>query len=163
MHLCSCVPFQAEYYYMFSRGALTSLSVLEPLMHLPWLTTTITPLLPIGTSYLRLCEITVKVLPYNAFPGLLNQMVWGLIGTFYRGYPLTCWWVQHHQQALILIEFITNHPTETQVSLINDAFHDEHMFLVSIDEPLYSSILLFLRTHKFKPLLTHDNQRHICP
>ena len=42
-----------------------TLHVLEPLMHLPWFTTAIKPLLPTKTSYLPLCEIEVKELPYN--------------------------------------------------------------------------------------------------
>jgi len=62
--------------------------VLEPLMHLPWLTAAVTPLLPTELSYLPLCEIAVKALPYDQLLGLLHQMVWGLIGNSYRGNPL---------------------------------------------------------------------------
>jgi len=49
--------------------------VFEPLMHLPWLAAAITPLLPTETSYLPLCEIVVKALPYNPLLGLLHQTV----------------------------------------------------------------------------------------
>ena len=60
-----------------------TLSVLEPLMHLPWLTAVVTPLVPTGTSYLPLCEIAIKALLYDPLLGLLNQTLWGLIGTSY--------------------------------------------------------------------------------
>lgn len=43
-----------------------------------------------------------QVIMYNPLLGLLQQTVWGLVGTSYRGDPLTCCWVQHHQQWLIV-------------------------------------------------------------
>jgi len=73
------------------------LHLLEPIMQLPWLTAALTPLLQMELSYLPLCEITVKALPYDPLLWFLHQMVWGLIGTSYSGDPLTCWWVQHRQ------------------------------------------------------------------
>jgi len=76
--------------------------VLEPLMHLPWLTAYVTPLLPKGTSYLPLRTIVVKPIPYDPLLGLLHQTIWGLGGTSYWRDPLTCWRVQHHQHNLIL-------------------------------------------------------------
>ena len=39
----------------------------------------------------------VKALPYDPLLGLLHQIVWGLIGTSYRGDTWTCWRVQHCQ------------------------------------------------------------------
>ena len=62
--------------------------VLEPLKLIPWLTASVTPLLLTKLSYLPLCDIAVKALPYDPLLGLLHQIVWGLIGTSYRGDPL---------------------------------------------------------------------------
>jgi len=72
--------------------------VLEPLMHLLWLTPVVTSLLPTELSYLPMWKIAVKALLYDPFLGLLHQTVWGIIATSYQGDPLTCWWVQHRQQ-----------------------------------------------------------------
>ena len=52
-----------------------TLHVLEPLIHLPLLTTVVTPLLLIDLSYLPLCDIAVKALPYDPLLGLLHQTV----------------------------------------------------------------------------------------
>lgn len=49
--------------------------VLEPFMHLPWLTTYVTSLLPTKLSYLPMCEIAVRELPYDPLLRLLHQMV----------------------------------------------------------------------------------------
>jgi len=79
-----------------SRGCTHSpFRVLEPFMHLLWLTTLVTPLLPTSTSYLPLCATAVKATPYKPLLGLLYQTVWGLFRTSYWGDPLTFWWVQH--------------------------------------------------------------------
>lgn len=75
-------------------------SVLEPLMHLPCVVVAVTPLLPTETSYLPLCETTVKEISYDPLLGLLHWTVWGLIETSYWGDPLTCWQVQQCQQLL---------------------------------------------------------------
>ena len=57
--------------------------------HTPSLTHYIvTALLLTELYYLPLCGITIKALPYDLLLGLLHQMVWGLIGTSYRGDPL---------------------------------------------------------------------------
>ena len=58
--------------------------MLEPLIHLPWLNAEVTPLVLTELSYLPLCEIVVKELPYDPLLGLLHQTIWGLIGTSYR-------------------------------------------------------------------------------
>ena len=71
-----------------SPSPSSPLKVLEPLILIPWLTATITPFLLTELSYFPLCNIVVKALPYNPLLGLLHQMVWGLIGTSYWGYPL---------------------------------------------------------------------------
>lgn len=65
--------------------------VLGPFMELPWLATHGTPLLPTRACYLPLCATAVKVIPYDPLLGLVHQTVWGLVGTSYRGDPLTCW------------------------------------------------------------------------
>ena len=62
--------------------------VLEPLIQLPWLTASITCLLLTELSYLPPWDIALKALPYDPLLGLLHQIVWGLIGTSYRGDPL---------------------------------------------------------------------------
>jgi len=49
--------------------------VLEPLMHLPWPTASVTPLLPTELFYLPHCEIAIKALLYESLLGLLNQMI----------------------------------------------------------------------------------------
>ncbi len=63
--------------------------LLQHLIHLPWLTVIATPFLLTELSYLPLCNIAVKELPYDPLLGLLHQTVWGITGTSYRGDPLS--------------------------------------------------------------------------
>lgn len=94
--LPSCVFTQV------SKGRTHStFRVLKPFMHLPCLSAHVTPLLPTRTSYLPLHATAVKVIPYDPLMRLLYQAVQGLVGTSYRGYPMTCWQIQHCQHIPI--------------------------------------------------------------
>jgi len=82
--MCS---FQDVYYYELLRGALPfHLRVLEPPMHHTWLFAGSHTFSHPKLSYLPMRATTVKALHYH--PGLLLQMVWGLVATSYQGDPL---------------------------------------------------------------------------
>jgi len=72
------IPFNLELTFTFPP-----FEVLEPLILIPWLTASVTLLLLTQLSYLPLWDIAVNPLPYDPLLGLLNQMIWVLIGTSY--------------------------------------------------------------------------------
>ena len=60
------------------------------------------------------------------------------------------------KKGLVLAELISDLPTRTQDTPINDALPDEHLFAITTDDPWYGDILTYLRTQKFALHLDHD-------
>ena len=60
------------------------------------------------------------------------------------------------KKGLVLAELISDLPTQTQDTPINDALPHEHFFAITTDDPWYSDILTYLRTQKFSLHLDRD-------
>jgi hypothetical protein len=53
------------------------------------------------------------------------------------------------KKALILAELVTAFPSDTTSAPINTDFPDEHLFYITLDDPWYDDLLVYLRTQKF--------------
>jgi hypothetical protein len=70
------------------------------------------------------------------------------------------------KKALILAELVTTFPSDNTNSPINTDFPDEHLFYITLDDPSYGDLLVYLQTQKFGNHLSRDDRcciRHQAP
>jgi hypothetical protein len=51
--------------------------------------------------------------------------------------------------------------SDTTSAPINTDFPDEHLFYITLDDPWYDDLLVYLRTQNFGNHLSRDDRRHI--
>jgi hypothetical protein len=52
-------------------------------------------------------------------------------------------------------------PWEDEETIIMDSFLDEHLFLITSNDPWYGDILIYLQTLNFSPHYSWDDRRRI--
>ena len=108
--------------------------------------------------YILMCSTKV-VIDSNPMAFLLSHRI--LNGKY------ACWFVilqefdlefvtPKSKKGLVLAELISDFPTWTQDTPINDALPDEHLFSITTDDPWYGDILTYLQTQNFTLHLDHD-------
>jgi hypothetical protein len=65
------------------------------------------------------------------------------------------------KKPLVLAEFNSDFPSDTKGTLVNTNFLDEHMFIISSDDPWYHDVFIYLHSQKFGPHLSRDDHWHI--
>jgi hypothetical protein len=65
------------------------------------------------------------------------------------------------RKALVLTELVTALPCDTTSSPINTDFPNEHLFYITLDDPWYNDLLVYLRTQKLGNHLSRDDHRRI--
>jgi hypothetical protein len=53
------------------------------------------------------------------------------------------------KKSLVLAELVTAFPSDITSAPINTNFPDEHLFYITLDDPWYDDLLIYLRTQKF--------------
>jgi hypothetical protein len=113
--------------------------------------------------YILLCTTKV-VADSNPMQYLLSH--WQVNDKFAR-------WIVIHQEhklkfstpkskkALILAELIMALPSDTTSTPVNTDFPDEHLFYITLDDPWYGDLLIYLRTQKFGNHLSRDDRQRI--
>ena len=64
-------------------------------------------------------------------------------------------------KALILGTFMTDLPPLTMSPPPKDNLPDDFLFIISMEDPWYGDILLYLQTNKFATHLNREDRRHI--
>ena len=64
-------------------------------------------------------------------------------------------------KALALAMLMTDLPPLTTSPLLNDDLRDDFLFVISIEDPWYGDILLYLRTQNFTAHLNREDRRRI--
>ena len=65
------------------------------------------------------------------------------------------------KKSLVFAELMCDLPCASIESEPNDLFSDEFMFLISITDPWYGYLLIYLQTKHFQPHLSRNDRRHI--
>jgi hypothetical protein len=65
------------------------------------------------------------------------------------------------KKALVLVELVTTLPSDTTSAPVNTDFPDEHLFYITLDDPWYNDLLVYLRTQNFGNHLSRDDRRRI--
>jgi hypothetical protein len=55
------------------------------------------------------------------------------------------------KKYLVFTELMLEFPVENEEREMTDSFPDEHIFLISLSDPWYGDILIYLQTLKFPP------------
>jgi hypothetical protein len=55
------------------------------------------------------------------------------------------------KKSLVFTELMLEFPVENEEREMTDSFLDEHIFLISLSDPWYGDILIYLQTLKFPP------------
>ena len=66
------------------------------------------------------------------------------------------------KKSLVFSELIVEFPTEEDVVVQDDSFPDEHIFLISIFDPWYGDILIYLQTLKYPTAYSREYRRKLC-
>jgi hypothetical protein len=66
------------------------------------------------------------------------------------------------KKALVLAEIVIALPSDTTSAPINTDFPNEHLFYITLDDPWYDNLLVYLRTQKFGNHLSRDDRQCIC-
>ena len=62
------------------------------------------------------------------------------------------------KKSLIFVELISDFPSEEEEEVHEDAFVDEHIFLISTVDPWYGDIIIYLQTLKVPTHLSWDER-----
>jgi hypothetical protein len=62
---------------------------------------------------------------------------------------------------LVFLELISDLPHVDEDIEPRDSIPDESMFLISMSDPWYGDILLYIQTQRFHPNISHEERRHI--
>jgi hypothetical protein len=65
------------------------------------------------------------------------------------------------KKSLILTELIMALPSDTTSAPVNTDFPNEHLFYITLDDPWYNDLLVYLRTQKFGNHLSRDDCHRI--
>jgi hypothetical protein len=60
------------------------------------------------------------------------------------------------KKYLVFAKLMSEFPVENEEREMTDSFMDEHMFLISLFDPWYQNILIYLQTLKFPPNCSQD-------
>ena len=62
------------------------------------------------------------------------------------------------KKSLVFAELIAEFPIEEDVSIEEDSFLDEHIFLISTSDPWYEDILIYLHTLKYPTAFSQEER-----
>ena len=65
------------------------------------------------------------------------------------------------KKCLVFSELMCDLPYASMESEPSDSFPDEFLFLISITNPWYGDLLIYLQTQRFQPNLSCDDHHHI--
>jgi len=65
------------------------------------------------------------------------------------------------KKYLVFVELISAMPCEEEI-IHEESYPDEHLFLISPQDPLYGDIIIYLQTSKFPPGFSKDERRNLC-
>jgi hypothetical protein len=65
------------------------------------------------------------------------------------------------KKSLVFVELICDFPHADEDTEPRDSLPDESLFLISISDPWYGDIILYLQTQCFQPNISHEERRHI--
>ena len=66
------------------------------------------------------------------------------------------------KKSLIFAELISDFLSEAEELACEDTFVDEHIFLISMLDPWYRDIIIYLQTPKTPTHFSRDEQRRLC-
>jgi hypothetical protein len=69
--------------------------------------------------------------------------------------------LEKSKKSLVFTELVSDFPRLDEDVIHVDSFVDEHIFLVSLSDPWYGDIVLYLQTLKFAQHLSRDDRRRI--
>ena len=64
------------------------------------------------------------------------------------------------KKSLVFAELISKLPCEEEI-VYEENFPDEHLFLISSQDPWYGDIIIYLKTLKFPPASSKDEHRKL--
>ena len=65
------------------------------------------------------------------------------------------------KKSLIFIEIICDLPCTTENTEPFDSFPNESLFLISMNDPWYGDIILYLQTLRYRPTTSRDERRRV--
>jgi hypothetical protein len=65
------------------------------------------------------------------------------------------------KKSLVFVELICDLPHTDEDTEPSDSLPDESLFLISMFDPWYGDILLYLQTQRFQPNISRDERRRI--
>ena len=65
------------------------------------------------------------------------------------------------KKYIVFVELMCDLPRITEGTEHIDSLHDESLFLISMFDPWYGDLILYLQTQRFHPNVDHDEYRRI--
>ena len=65
------------------------------------------------------------------------------------------------KKSLVFAELISELPCGDEI-VYDESFSDEHLFLISPQDPWYGDIIVYLQTAKFPSTFSKDERRKLC-
>lgn len=65
------------------------------------------------------------------------------------------------KKSLVFVELIEDLPCGEE-TVYEESFLDEHIFLISSQDPCYGDIIIYLETSEFPLTFSKDEQRKLC-
>jgi hypothetical protein len=118
---------------------------------------------PVYTSGIMHIFSTTSAFPFLFLPHLDSSSTWGKYSKWIvilQEFDLE-FSKSKAKKSLVFVELICDLPHTDENTEPNDSLPDESMFLISMSDPWYGDILLYLQTQCFQPSISRDERRRI--